>query len=313
MRNRFQILSLDGGGIKGIFSAAILAYLEDDLKTRITDHFDLIVGTSTGGIIALGLGIGMSPAEIVRFYVDKGPTIFPQKAWYAVRQFYRSKYNDSGLEETLKECFKDKLLGESEKRLVIPTYNIGEDDIYLFKTAHDKRLRRDYKAQIWKIAMATCAAPTFFPVCMNVDNHRLIDGGVWANNPTLVGIVEAVSMFKKPLTSIRVLNIGTTSDVKQRPSKLDRGGFWQWASSAVDVVMRSQSIGIYTQSLHLLGSDNLIRINPDVPEDMFKIDKLSLKELMAKAAHFGRDYSPKLQDNFIEHIAEKFEPIYKLK
>ena len=73
---RFQILSLDGGGIKGLFSAAVLAKLEEDLNTNITDHFDLIVGTSTGGIIALGLGLGMKPQEIVQFYVESGPQIF---------------------------------------------------------------------------------------------------------------------------------------------------------------------------------------------------------------------------------------------
>jgi len=76
-KRRFQILALDGGGIKGIFSAAFLAALEDDLKTRITDHFDLIAGTSTGGLIAIALGLGLSPREIVRFYMKHGPAIFP--------------------------------------------------------------------------------------------------------------------------------------------------------------------------------------------------------------------------------------------
>jgi patatin-like phospholipase/acyl hydrolase len=76
MLNRFQILSLDGGGIKGIFSAAVLTHLEEDLNLDIAEHFDLITGTSTGGIIAIGLGRGMRPREILSFYVDKGPGIF---------------------------------------------------------------------------------------------------------------------------------------------------------------------------------------------------------------------------------------------
>lgn len=73
---RFQILSLDGGGLRGMFSAAVLARLEDDLQLRITDHFDLIAGTSTGGIIAIGLGLGLTPREIVEFYAEHGPRIF---------------------------------------------------------------------------------------------------------------------------------------------------------------------------------------------------------------------------------------------
>ena len=76
MTTKFQILSLDGGGIKGLFSAAILAFLEEDLETKIIDHFDLIVGTSTGGLIALGLGAGLTPRELVEFYVANGPKIF---------------------------------------------------------------------------------------------------------------------------------------------------------------------------------------------------------------------------------------------
>lgn len=75
---RFQILSLDGGGIKGLFSAAVLAKIEEDLGVTVADHFDLITGTSTGGIIALGLGIGLHPREIVHFYVSQGPAIFRQ-------------------------------------------------------------------------------------------------------------------------------------------------------------------------------------------------------------------------------------------
>ncbi len=79
---RFQILSLDGGGIKGLFSAAVLASIEEDLGIRITDHFDLVTGTSTGGIIALGLGIGLRPREIVEFYVREGPRIFKKQDWF---------------------------------------------------------------------------------------------------------------------------------------------------------------------------------------------------------------------------------------
>lgn len=82
---RFQILSLDGGGIKGLFSASVLAKLEDDLGVSIVDHFDLIVGTSTGGLIALGLGMGMRPHELVRFYVESGPKIFQHS--FGLRSF----------------------------------------------------------------------------------------------------------------------------------------------------------------------------------------------------------------------------------
>src|SRR5947209_18282954 len=118
----FQILSLDGGGIRGLYSAAILAKWEEDLNCNICDHFDLITGTSTGGIIALGLGLGLRPREIVEFYVNEAPKIFSQRfglKWW--RHWLVSKFSHRPLEEALKRCFKDKRLADSKKRLVIPS------------------------------------------------------------------------------------------------------------------------------------------------------------------------------------------------
>jgi len=312
MTERFQILSLDGGGIKGLFSAAMLAFLEEDHDVSIKDHFDLIVGTSTGGIIALGLGLGMKPREIVHFYVEKGTLIFPELKTAKTRQLYRTKFDIAPLENALKECFGDALLGDSTKRLVIPSYNIGEDDIYLFKTPHHKRLKRDYKVPVWKVALATSAAPTYFPSCQKVDHIRLIDGGVWANNPTMVGIVEAVSMLDVSLNSISVLSLGTTNAVKGLSKRLDGGGIWQWKSEAVDVIMQGQSIGAFTQAQHMLGKDKVVRLDPKVPNGLFKLDKLSEKELLAKAAHESRNFSPKFKELFMGHSAPGFQPICKL-
>lgn len=311
MSNTFQILALDGGGIKGLFSAAVLTHLEEDLQINITDYFDLIVGTSTGGIIALGLGIGMRPHEIVSFYVKKGPDIFPCGIGFRLKQFWRNKFDASPLENALKECFNDKLLGESRKRLVIPSYNLGDDDVYLFKTAHHERLTRDYKVPIWKVAFATSAAPTYFPSFRGINHIRLIDGGIWANNPTMVGIVEAVSMLGQSLYSIKVLSLGTTDEIKIRADKLDKGGFWQWKKAALDVFLRAQNIGTFTQAQHLLGKDKVIRLNPKVPDRLFAMDKLSEKELLSKAAHESRHFTPQFKEVFINHKAPEFKPFHK--
>ena len=170
-------------GSKVFFSAAVLAHLEEDLRIRVIEHFDLIVGTSTGGIIALGLGMGLSPSEIVHFYGNKGPDIFPRKCWFGLGHYFHSKHDPLNLEKSLRECFGEKRMADSIKRLVIPSYNIGEDDVYLFKTPHHERLTRDFKVPAWKIAMATSAAPTYFPAFTGVDHIRLVDGGVWGKQP----------------------------------------------------------------------------------------------------------------------------------
>lgn len=306
---RFQILSLDGGGIKGLFSAAVLAKIEEDLNVRIVDHFDLIAGTSTGGIIALGLGLGLAPREIVQFYATSGPAIFENR--FGVRRllhWFHRKFPAHSLERAVRDCFKDALFGSSRKRLVIPSYNLGEDDIYLFKTPHHPRLKRDYKEPMWKVALATGSAPTYFPSFRGVDHARLVDGGVWANNPSMVAVVEAVSMLCVDLKQIRVLSLGTTDPVVLRSGKLDNGGKLRWASAAVDVIMRGQSIGVAKQICHLLGDENVERIDPKVPDGLFALDKLSAPDLLAKAAHVSRIFSPKFEAKFMSHVAKEYKP-----
>jgi predicted acylesterase/phospholipase RssA len=105
---RFTVLSIDGGGVRGIFAAAVLASLERDTGTRITDHFDLVVGTSTGGIIALGLGAGMSPEEILALYLGNANSIFP--AWRRSilarpLSLVRAKYKADGLRRVVQQVF----------------------------------------------------------------------------------------------------------------------------------------------------------------------------------------------------------------
>jgi patatin-like phospholipase/acyl hydrolase len=311
--NRFQILSLDGGGIKGLFSAAVLAHLEEDLNTRIVDHFDLIVGTSTGGIIALGLGCGLTPSELVKFYVTKGPQIFAKGLMTSVKQLVRPKYSSLALEKAIKECVGDATLGDSKKRLVIPAYNVGKDDVYLFKTPHHERLTRDYKVPVWKVALATSAAPTYFPAFVGVDNVRLIDGGVWANNPMVVGIAEAVSLLEQPIQNIHVLSLGTTSDVVHRPTRLDSGGIWPWCSHGVDVILRGQSRGAVAQAIHLLGKERVMRLDPVVPPGIFSLDGMKLSDHLGHAAAESRHFSPVFRERFMGHIAAEYTPFHASK
>jgi patatin-like phospholipase/acyl hydrolase len=312
--DRFQILSLDGGGIKGLFAAAVLASIEEDLNCDVTAHFDLITGTSTGGIIALGLGLGLRPAQIVEFYLSEGRNIFPR--WFGIKRVQHwlvRKFAQRPLSDALQKCFKDKRLADSRKRLVIPAYNLGEDDVYIFRTPHAERLRRDYKVAAWKVAVATSAAPTFFPCCRLVDNLRLIDGGVWANNPTMVGIIEAYGTLGVPLDAIHVLSIGTSDAVCHRRSRLNAGGILAWATknSAVDVIMRGQSIGVNNQATFLLGRDRVERLNPQVAADEFCLDGVRKSaDLIGKAAHVSRVFMPTFTEKFAAHAAAPYSPLY---
>ncbi len=314
MSQRFQILSLDGGGIKGVFSAAVLSAIEEDLSVRIVDHFDLIVGTSTGGIIALGLGLGLSPKQMVEFYLEKGPSIFADAGGIrSLQHWLHRKFRQETLMDALRDplVFGDKILGESSKRLVIPSYNLGEDDVYLFKTPHHERLKRDWRVPVWQVALATSAAPTYFSASRHVENVRHIDGGVWANNPIMVGVVEAVSMLAVALEDIHVLSLGTSDAVVCRPAGLDSGGKLRWANHAPQLIMRGQSLGALNQASHLLGQDKVSRVDPKVPDDLFSLDKAHMsKELTAKAVHESRIYMPEIERRFMSHRCAEYVPCH---
>lgn len=312
--NRFQVLALDGGGVRGIFSAALLAGLEDDIGGPVLAHFDLVVGTSTGGIIALGLGAGLTPREILNFYVSQKDNIFANPfGWRRVLHPFAPKYGPNRLKSALHGVFGTTLLGESRVPLVIPSYNLGENDVYLFKTPHHPRLKRDHKVPMWAVAMATSAAPAFFPTFRLPSDHvRLIDGGVWANNPSMVGVTEAVSMFGQALTDIRVLSVGSTSSVKTRGSGLDNAGLIRWTTgpSVIDVLLNGQSAGAFAQVRHLIGTDSAHRLNPAAPDGLIKMDACNSNDLIAKASHHSRTFCPTFEKFFGGHVASRYVPVY---
>jgi patatin-like phospholipase/acyl hydrolase len=307
---RFQILSLDGGGLRGMFSAAVLARLEEDLDVRIVDHFDLIAGTSTGGIIALGLGLGMSPRQILQFYTDHGPRIFRDRSWLrGMRHLLRAKYSAAPLRAALTEVLGDRTFGESTKRLLITSYNIGAEDVYLFRTPHLPTLTRDWRERAVDVAMATAAAPTYLPG-MPLDGARLVDGGIWANNPVMVALTEAVGPLDMPLDAIRVFSVGTTTDLPRRSRRLDRGGLLPWARDAVEVLMRAQSESATKQVRHFLSNDRVLRLNPTVPTGALALDKVDADDLIGRAGHESRTASPAFTRCFADHTAPAYVPYY---
>jgi patatin-like phospholipase/acyl hydrolase len=305
---RFQILSLDGGGLKGLFSAAVLAALEEDLDCAVADHFDLIVGTSTGGLVALALGAGRRPSEIVNFYLDKGPAIFGQKRNVLARLF-RPAHRSDRLKSELIEILGDRTLGSSDVPLVIPAYSLDAQDVYVFKTRHHERLNRDWRDRMVDVAMATTAAPTYLPP-HRLGNHRLVDGGLWANNPTLVGVVEAVSMFEVPLSSIHVLSLGTTDDCTHLPTGLDNGGIISWARHAGPAaLLRAQSLGTFHSAEHLITPERVVRVSAVVPEGLFGLDRVDSAAIRGLAEDVSRRQSPRAS-SFMAHTPRQWlEPL----
>lgn len=247
----FRILSIEGGGILGAFAAGALAELELSTGCRIVDHFDLIAGTSTGGIIAIGLAMGIPADDIRDFYLQHGRSIFPKVGlvgrWSStIRHVVRPKYAAARLELLLDELLADEKgnpfrFGDAKTRLIIPAYDGLSGRIYLFKTAHHNRFTHDIAIPAAQVAVATAAAPTYFQAArIQEHNASYVDGGVWANCPALAAVVEANCFLHQPLECINVLNVGTTTE-PFNVIKRAHSGVFGWNRNLITLLMMSQA------------------------------------------------------------------------
>jgi patatin-like phospholipase/acyl hydrolase len=266
---QFKILSLDGGGIKGVYTAELTRLCEEHFGKPTASVFDMIAGTSAGGIIALGLGLGKAAAEISAFYRDDGRHIFPPLPSRAIPRLWRlwcslhsPRLKHEELERALRRRFEDHLLGESTCRLVIPAFMMPKTEIAVFKTDHHEDFRNDHAAPMWKVARATSAAPTYLKGLEHEESGRIfIDGGVWANNPAMVALVDALTGYDITPDQVQVLSIGTGN----APFSLSRdkvmSGLVAWRE-AIKAAMFLTTDNATAQVKLLLGPERCLRIEP---------------------------------------------------
>lgn len=309
-----RILALDGGGIRGTYSAAFLTEIESATGKAIRDHFDLLVGTSTGGIIALGLGMGLLATEILDFYERHGPAIFPTARTATgvrrVRHLFRPKHRQEALRRVLHQVFGERLLGESMNRLVLVSYDGFRGDIHLLKTRHSRRFGRDHLRLAVDVALATSAAPTFFPPS-HAGGFSEIDGGVWANCPALVGTVEAKAVLGWPLSSLRILSVGTTRPAFHVSHSSRRSGILAWLTrhDLTTLLMEAQVSGALAQARLLVGKDNLLRVDDTVAPKRFALDNAKMiQELKGMGLQAARHAQPEVERLFLTEPAEPFQP-----
>lgn len=309
-----RILAIDGGGVKGMFPASLLATFEDFKGESIANYFDLIVGTSTGGVIALGLGLGFSAKEVAAFYEDLGTRIFSgNRLWRRLRQFVLAKYEHDQLKSVLQSQFGEKKLGESTSRLVIPALNLENGEVHVFKTAHHPKFERDYKEFAVDVALATASAPTYFPAHILPSGTPLVDGGLYANNPVGLAVVEAISVLGWPRESLRVLSIGCTTSPMSINSARRRGlGYFYWGPRVAEAFMTAQSSVAYGTAKLLVGQENLIRVNPTTEAGRFSLDGTEeINFLRGLGCTEARKVYPQIKDMFFSDKVDEFTP-YKV-
>ena len=306
----FRILSIDGGGIKGLLPATILSLLEKKYckkNQNIGDCFDLIVGTSTGGLIALGLGAGMPTEKIQSIYENEGKEIFPpvsgfKKFYQGIRNYVWTKYKRDKLDQTIEKMFGSKLLGESKYNLCIPAIGAKHGgEVYVFKTPHHKDYKLDKTQKMANIAKATSAAPTYFLFYSDGVND-FIDGGVWVNNPIMIGVVEAMSAFDTSKSQIKVLSLGCIED-KYCLTEWQRyfGGILSW-KKIYEAEMHFQSQNAIGQAGLLIGRENILRITAPSTTDSIEMDdwKGAIKKLPEIAQKKVEECGDDIYDMFLK-------------
>ena len=310
----FKILSIDGGGIKGIFPAAILAYLEENCLggQPIGDYFDLIAGTSTGGIIALGLGAGLTARSLLDLYVNEGHRVFPPKqrsgGWLRrLPQLFRNRYDRTALDELLRQTLGTRTLRDSRYRLLIPATEAKHGDPAVYKTPHHPGYFLDGDKPMTEVAAATSAAPTYLKPVVQ-DGYILLDGGVWANNPTLMGLIEALTCFTVGRENITILSIGCGQDGFQISSKQAAGaGQFQWRE-IIYVAMHYQSLTAVNQAGLLIGRDKVTRLDRPAGAERVDLDDWEKARglLPEEALAVAEQYANQISETFLTETASPF-------
>ena len=258
-----RILAIDGGGIRGILPALFLRAFEEYSDRRIWDLFDLVVGTSTGGLIALAATSKreITANKILDLYLKHAKQIFDSPRSRYLRPFWGPKYTGNGLRVLGKELFGDGRLSESKVPTAVTAYEIAERRPYVLKSWRAKESpKRD--CLLLEAAMATAAAPTYFPA-VRIGERTLVDGGVYANNPGAIALVESKLLW--PNEDEILVSLGTGVSKIGYP-KANSWGLLNWIGPLIDCVFDGSSDSIDYILKALLGSGFGLRLLNDASD-----------------------------------------------
>lgn len=306
-----RILAIDGGGIKGVFAAGFLARIEDLLGVRAAEHFDLIAGTSAGGMIALSLGLGHDAAAAVRRYEEAAPRVFYRSGWFGrIRRVLTSKYSALPLRRELIDHFGEARVGDSRNRLLIPTLDVAANRVHIYKTSHHPSLFHDITARAVEVVLAAVAAPTYFPLHRTHDGAAMVDGSIWAHNPSLLAVIEAITLLNWRCDEISVLSIGTPpEELAWGKGRSPHIGAYEASFNLANLFTNAQQVSATVNCRQLLGADSVVRIEPssrlrNVPLDgVDSIPYLKYLGIMEAERHVET-----LRDRFFHGPAEAFTP-----
>ena len=289
----FRILALDGGGTRGIYTAHLLSKIEETFAVRIRTCFDLIVGTSTGSIIAGAAATDIPMPEIVDLFESEAPYIF-RKRWYRTPMFF-SKYPKKRLAGAIAAHIPATPLREIPTPLMLTSSDLTKTDVHVFRSSYAEKLgvpcQSDTSVNLREAILASCAAPTFFAPA-SVGGLLLADGALWANNPSTIAFAEAVSVFGRTAPDIRMLSIGTGHCVNMYRQKRNWGFITGWGGPKLTshvTMLQSQASAHITNRLL---QENYLRLDPEI--DFWGIDKVEHLDTLKSIA--GRDFEARVAE-----------------
>ena len=312
-----------------MYPATILADFEQQLEAagkepRLYKYFDLISGTSTGGIIAVGLAMGIPAAQIANLYEAYGPEIFNQanmplgqkvrKLRLLTKHLAGVKYEPDKLKSALTKVLQDRLLGDAKTRLLIPSVHAPDNKPRNFKTRHADRILRDPKRLAVDVCMATAAAPTFFKAHEMSTGELMIDGGVMANNPIAMAAIEGVGELGWRRQDVRILSVSCLSSATEIPEKVGGAKFLvKHALSVFSNIASDNALGMAQILLGEHGGNDhkaIYRIDTLVPPGRYALDATErIRHLKSLGKTTSLHEFVKVKDVFFGAEAEPFTPI----
>lgn len=277
----FQILALSGGGYMGLYTADILARLEVKAGRPLAQCFDLIAGTSVGGILAIGLALEKPAAAMRETFAQRGEAIFSSRGrpwsglWDARRSLLGAKYDGQELRQAIVDIVGgETTIGECRHRLLVPAVNMTKGSVQMFKTGHHDSFENDPKRRAVDVAMATSAAPTYFPLAEIASSH-FADGGLVANAPDQCALHEATHFLGRQPSDVKILSVGTTTTGFSLRRSMGRNlGIWRWMSQGrlfSTIVSAQQQLVDYI-------------LHHDLKDRYFRIDAVQSPEQQADLA-----------------------------
>lgn len=309
INKKYRILSIDGGGMKGIFTAYAIWKLEEEYNIKLLDYFDMIVGTSTGALISSGLLLGKSGKEIYDQYADKDNKIFSQKKSLAsqLKSVFYAQYDHVDLEKSLIEEFGTKklvdLYNESNKKdfaFFSANFTKAKPIIYASPNLKSSEMVKQ-DATIVEALRTSTAAPFYFEPFVDEEKNLLLDGGIWANNPAMSAVALAATVYDFNIDQIEVLSFGQTftSDLtfnlikgKELIMNPMKNQFVQLLMSVLTLSINSQ-----TEMIGNLLGDRHFRYVPEVEQK-----GLSVSEVNTKFLNYTKVYWQRNKKELVEFI-----------